>query len=267
MTSACLLLGGAPTARLVAMAFCVASSSYAIDRIVDSKRDAHPSRTRALLAVKGLVPLSFALFAIAVLLGVTSEHPVAGLLTVAFPLSVALYVLPWMQHLSMRLSRAGFRRIKDIPFAKSFYVPACWSLLVLWAWPFFPRAGTREVAFAVLVLFPSLFVTAAACDLRDEQADRAAGIITFAVALGRKRALAMLRVIQAASMAAFLALSVAGLLPAVAGWLALSGLSVLWCLRRLSQPEADVTFFSDVVFDLLWVFQPLPAVAAAILRG
>lgn len=262
MTSACLLLGGLPTLRLLAMAFCITTSSYAVDRIVDLRRDAHLSRTRAIKTMPGLVPASVALFGAAVALGATSEHPLAGLLTLVFPLSVALYVMPWMHHLSERLGRSGIRRIKDIPLAKSFYVPACWALMVVWAAPFFPSASYREAAFAVIFLLPSLFVTAAACDLRDEQADRAAFILTFPVLLGQPRTIAMLRTIQGASMVVFLALSLVGLVPGVVALLALSGLPVLLCLKWLTRPGADVAFFCDVVFDLLWVFQPLPALVA-----
>lgn len=261
VTSACLLLGGLPPLRLLVMAFCVTTSSYAVDRIADLERDGHLSRTRALQKTRGLVHASVALFAAAVALGATSEHPLTGVLTFVFPLSVALYVIPWMHHVSPRLGRTGLRRIKDIPLAKSFYVPLCWALLVPWAAPFFRSAGYREALLAMVVLLPSLFVTAAACDLRDEHADRVAGIVTFPVLLGPERTIAMLRTIQGAAMAIFVGLFVLGLVPGVVALLALGGMPAVWCLERLTRPGADVALFSDVVFDLLWVVQPLPALA------
>lgn len=268
MTTACLLLGGLPPFRLLVMAFCVASSSYAIDRIVDRGRDAdHVIRTRHLPNTRALATVSAALFGGAVALGLSSERPVTGVLTLVFPVSVTLYVVPWMHRLNGRFQRAGLRRIKDIPFAKPFYVPGCWALMVVWAAPFFPGAAGSQVALAMLFLYPSLFITAAACDIRDEHADRAAGIRTFPVVLGRSRAIFMLQTVQVASMSLAVAVSALGLVPAVVGLLAPSGLAVWWCLGRLAAPDADVVFFADVVFDLLWILQPLPALAATALAS
>lgn len=263
MTAACLLLGGVPPVRLLVMAFCITTSSYTVDRLADLRRDAHLSRTRALQQMPALGPASLVLFAVAVVLGLTSEHPASGILTLVFPASVALYVVPWMHHFSRRLERAGVRRVKDVPLAKSFYVPACWALMVVWAAPFFPAAGRRETLLAMLVLLPSLFITPVACDVRDEHADRASGIITFPVLLGRSRTVVLLCAVQIASTLLFSVFWGLGLVPGVAAIFALSGLPVIFCLRRLTRPDADVGFFADVVFDLLWVFQPLPALAAA----
>jgi 4-hydroxybenzoate polyprenyltransferase len=267
ITSASLLLGGLPPLRLLAMAFCVTTSSYAVDRIADLERDAHLSRAQGLQRMRGLIPASVGLFAAGVALGATSQHPRSAVLTFVFPLSVALYVLPWMHHLSPRLARGGMRRIKDIPLAKSFYVPLCWALLVPWAAPFFPSAGYRDALLAMSCLLPSLFITAAACDLRDEDADRAAGTLTFPVLLGRRRTISLLCAIQGASTVFIVALSLLGLVPGVAALLALGGLPTWLSLGRLTRPEADLVFFADVVFDLLWVLQPLPALAAAALAA
>jgi 4-hydroxybenzoate polyprenyltransferase len=267
MTTACLLLGGLPPFRLLAMAFCIAMSSYAVDRLVDLERDTHLSRTQTLRRLPALAPLCLALFGIAVALGFTSAHPVAGVITLVFPLTVALYVLPWMHRLPPPLRISGVGRIKDIPLVKAFYVAACWTLFVLWAAPFFPSISGPRIAFAMTFLFPSLFVTVTACDLRDEAADRAAGILTFPVLLGRPRTVTMLRTIQLASIAAFLFLWTVDLSSAVVAILALSGLLTFSCLERLARPEVDAGFYADVVFDLLWVFQPLPAAAATWLTG
>jgi 4-hydroxybenzoate polyprenyltransferase len=266
MTTACLLLGGFPPLRLLAMAFCITMSSYAVDRLADLRRDAHLARTRTLRRLRALAPASFALFGIAVALGLTSPHPVSGFATVLFPLTVALYVLPWMHHLPEPLRPSRFRRIKDIPLVKAFYVAACWALFVPWAAPFFPAPG-RQIAFSMIFLLPSLFVTVTACDLRDEAADRAAGILTFPVLLGRPGTLRMLRAVQLASMTASVLLWATGLASSVVAILSLSGLPTFLCLRRLARPEVDAGFYADVVFDLLWVFQPLPAVAVTALTG
>jgi 4-hydroxybenzoate polyprenyltransferase len=261
MTTACLLLGGPPPFRLLAMAFCVATSSYAVDRLADLARDAHLARTRTIRRLRALAPLSLALFGIAVALGLTSAHPVSGVVTLLFPMTVALYVLPWMHLLPRPLRPSGVRRIKDIPLVKAFYVAACWTLFVLWAAPFFPSAPANRIAFAMIFLFPSFFVTVTACDLRDEAADRAAGILTFPVLLGRLRTVTMLRTVQLGSMAFFLLLWIAGFATRVDAVLAISGLPTFWCLGRLARPEVDAGFYADVVFDLLWVFHPLPAAA------
>jgi 4-hydroxybenzoate polyprenyltransferase len=267
MTAVCLLLGGLPPVRLLAMAFCIAMSSYALDRLADLGRDAHVSRTQTLRRFPALVPLCLALFGIAVALGITSEHPVSGVLPLVFPVTVALYVLPWMHLLPESLRISGVRRIKDIPLVKAFYVAACWTLFVPWAAPFFPTAPGGRIAFAMLFLFPSFFVTVTACDLRDEAADRAAGIVTFPVLLGRPRTLTMLRTVQLGSIAFFLLLWSAGFASGVDALLVLSGLPTLLCLERLARPEVDPGFYADVVFDLLWVFQPLPAAAFTSLAG
>jgi 4-hydroxybenzoate polyprenyltransferase len=266
MTTACLLLGGLPPLRLLAMAFCVVTSSYAVDRLADLRRDAHPTRTRTLRRLRALAPASLALFGIAVALGLTSAHPISGFVTLLFPLTVALYVLPWMHRLPELLRPSEFRRIKDIPLVKAFYVAACWALFVPWAAPFFPAPG-RQIAWAVIFLLPSLFVTVTACDVRDEAADRAAGILTFPVLLGRARTLKMLRAVQLASMTVSVLLWVTGLASSVVAILALSGLPTFLCLGRLARPEVDAGFYADVVFDLLWVFQPLPAAAVVALTG
>ena len=267
MTMACLLLGGLPPLRLLVMAFCIATSSYAVDRLADLARDAHDSRTRALRRLPALVPVCVGLFGLAVVLGLTSAHPVSGLFPLVFPATVALYVLPWMPLLPEALRISGIRRIKDVPLVKAFYVPACWALFVLWAAPFFPAAHGARLTFAMLFLFPLFFVTATGCDLRDEAADRAAGILTFPVLLGRPKTVTMLRAIQLASITVPVLLWSLGLSSSVVAILAVSGLPTFLCLGRLTRPEIDAGFYSDVVFDLLWVFQPLPAAAATCLMG
>jgi 4-hydroxybenzoate polyprenyltransferase len=260
LTSA-LFLGGAPSWRAPVIAFTVTMSSYTLDRLIDLARDGNIARANSLRGLRGLRLLNGLAFLSALALGFTSEQPLVGVVTLLFPLSVALYSAHWIPWLIPALGRQNIRRIKDIPYAKAVYVPACWSGVVALAALLEPRSTPLRGMMAALFVFATTFVAATACDLRDIQEDARRGVRTIPARFGATRAMWLLQAVNLATVAIPLLGVAAGVLPRPALALALYPLPVALYLHRMGSPGADLTFYSDVIADAAFLVQPLLAFA------
>lgn len=228
------------------IAFTVTMPSYTMDRLVDLGRDGNLTRAGSLHRVRGLRLLSGLIFLTGLALGFTSAQPLVGWVALLFPLSVALYTAPWIAWLIPALGRRGIRRIKDIPYAKAVYVPACLSGLVVIAALLAPPSTAMREVLAALFIFITTFVGGIACDLRDIPEDARNGVHTVPVRFGAARALRFIQGVNLATVAIPLLGVATGVLLPPAFALALYPLPVALYLHRMGRPGADLAFYGDV---------------------
>ncbi len=206
-------------------AFASAFAVYNLDRVADTTvGDGSTSPRRAALVQRFRGPLWGAVAIAAGLTVVVAARSgwVASLWILAFPLAGVLYVTPLI----------GGRRLKDIPYIKSFYVPACWCTFIgLAASMSAQRFDGTIVAFAVF-FYLRMFVSAGLGDIRDAHLDAATGVRTFAVALGRARASRVIAAAHAASIGGVALAAVVGVLPLGAIWLVVPATFGYACYRR-----------------------------------
>lgn len=241
-----------PVSAAVA-AFASAFAVYNFDRIADrTANDGSSSPQRAALMRRHRTLIIAAVcLACLTMVGVAVSSGVAGSFWVlAFPIGGVLYVLPLV---------AG-KRLKDIPYLKSLYVPACWCTFVGLA----ASLGGLEVGSALLVFtaffFLRAFVSAAVGDIRDVEADRAAGVHTFVVALGRKRGAQVIDAAHASSIALLVVAASLGLAPVGITALVIPSMFGYACYRRItarpdeSELAHDLYDFEVVAYaPMLWL--------------
>lgn len=183
-----MMVGKQPTWDMMVLPFLCTFCVYNFDRLADTETDLQSTPERVRLLKRYRYWLRFAVavaFFCMVGLALTS-----GLLTLfitlAFPMAGVLYVLP-----IFRFGR--IRRLKDVPLLKSFYVPACWCLLVVLAIHLGQvRWFQPGILFVFAFVYLRIFLGAIIGDIRDIEADRAAGIQTLAGFLGLARSYQML---------------------------------------------------------------------------
>lgn len=254
------LAGLTPSWRTAAIAFCSTYAVYNFDRLADRSgvdSAAVPERARALRAYRRWLWGSV-LGALLVAVGLALTHSVlAVVLTLLFPLSVIAYVLPLLPF-------GHIRRLKDIPLLKSFYVPACWCIVVLLGIHIGQLGWLSAGALIALAfMFIRMLVSASVGDVRDYESDRQAGTQTLVVALGLPASYKVLNTLNAASLlalalagAAGLGLGTPGLIPAVA----IAIVSWHYFLRRPAQRE----LWCDVYDFELILCAPLVLLTAAL---
>lgn len=237
------LLAGHPVPLLAAVAaFTAAFAVYNFDRIADATEgDGTTSPQRAALVRRARGPIIVTVaVACVVTVGIAVVSGWAGALWVlAFPLGGVLYVAPVF---------AG-RRLKDVPYLKSAYVPACWCTFVGQA----AYLGAIEldaglVAFTAFY-FLRAFASGALGDLRDVEVDRAAGTRTFAVALGARRARWVVEAAHALSIAGLVLAARLGMLPVGATVLVLPAMFGYACFRSFLAAPEDSEFVLEL-YDL-----------------
>lgn len=127
----------------------------------------------------------------------------AAFWVLSFPLAAVLYIAPGF---------AG-HRLKDIPYFKSGYVPACWCSFIGSAAAFGGiEIDTTLVVFS-LFFFLRMVASCGIGDMRDLDLDRAAGVRTIAVALGHTGARWGVELVQALSIAGIVLAAIFGLVP------------------------------------------------------
>ncbi len=180
-TTAALAMRHAPTLVSGAVVFLIAMSSYALDRIADPPLHATRGETRLLVVAATLGFLGTA--------GIARElDREARFFLCVFPVAVALYGARWIP----RSFGSRWRRLKDIPFAKAFYVAFFWAMLVTEACLAMRMPCSSTLIAASIFVYGKIFVGVVACDLKDEEADRRDGVVTFPVRLGASVCIAFL---------------------------------------------------------------------------
>lgn len=235
-----ILDGRVPSLALAAAAWLFVYGSYAIDRI--SERD---PANRA----KGTVVAALALIASFAITGVAGG-PRSLTLLLVFPLSVALYGTPLV---ALLVSGSPIRRLKDIPYFKNFYTAFFWGLFGVFAALF---SGIDEMGtwlFAFLFCAIHAFVNNTYCDVKDVARDRADGVRTIVGALGIRRTLVLLQLVNLAGALVVVPFVALGIVPRWALGLCLSGIHGFVVLAVAARPGADHERLAQVAMDIGWL--------------
>ncbi|MFT3736394.1 MAG: UbiA family prenyltransferase [Rhodocyclaceae bacterium] len=249
-----------PVWSLLVAVWLLVYASYQIDSLGELKDfDANTasSRSRYLQARKRRVVLQ----GVAAFLGamlVTALH--AGvwmsLSLLLFPASVVLYGMPVLRRLSLGL--IPFDCVKSIPYAKSFYTAFFWGLLGVFSLRYVDPACSVGGALLVFALFAQrLFINTVFSDFKDIERDRAAGVQTPFVALGRER---VLRILRALNLVTPLLLSAAvgtGALPLAALGLCATVVYAQCYLTAARRGHTDAELLCNLVADAEWLLWPL----------
>jgi 4-hydroxybenzoate polyprenyltransferase len=251
-TLAAQALAGLPLAALPALVvFLTLYSIYSLDRAAEPDADGltHPeragfSRTHARL-MRGT-----ALGAYAVALPLAWAHAGArGAGAALLPLvAVLLYSFPFLP--APVASRVGFSRLKEVLVLKNVVVAATLAAtpVLLLA----PGAGDGRARLALaaagVFLFGRWWINTLLFDVRDEAGDRANGIRTVPVALGRARTLHLLQAANALLGAATLAAPLLLPLPRIFAVLS-AGSVYAWAYLTAMGTGTDENFLCDVVAD------------------
>jgi len=244
------LAGIAPEPAAPLVVFLTFFAVYGLDRAAEPDADdlTHPERARfSRVHARLLRGTALAAYALALPVAWTYAGP-RGAAAALLPLAaVLLYSFPLLPAPVAR--RVGFARLKEVLVVKNLVVAATLSatptLLVL--------AGGAGPARAALLasgafLFGRWWINTLTFDLRDEAGDRANGVRTVPVALGRARTFRLLHggnaLLGAAALAAPLLLPV-GPRFALLAWSS----AYAWVYLRAMEGGGDEHFLCDVVAD------------------
>lgn len=250
MTLAAQTLAGLPREPLAALAvFLTLYSVYSLDRAAEPDADGltHPERARFSRTNAGLMrATALAAYATALPLAWAYAGP-RGAAAVLLPLAAVLvYSFPFLPAPLAR--RLGFSRLKEVLVLKNVVVAATLAAtptLLLAAGGADARPALAGVG---LFLFGRWWINTVLFDLRDEAGDRANGIRTVPVVLGRARVLRLLHAANLALGAAALAAPLLLPLPSAFALLA-AGSVYAWGYLRAMGTGADEHFVCDVVAD------------------
>jgi 4-hydroxybenzoate polyprenyltransferase len=244
------LAGHAPSPVAPLVVFLTLFAVYGLDRAAEPDADAraHPERARFARKHAGRMrAAALAAYAAALPLAWWSVGP-AGTAAALLPLAAVLvYSFPFLPGAVAR--RVGFARLKEVLVVKNVVVAgtlaATPTLLVLAE---APGAARAPLAATAAFLFGRWWVNTVTFDLRDEQGDRAGGIRTLPVVLGRARTLRLLHAANALVGAAALAAPLFAPVPATFALLA-CGTPYTWAYLRALEAGGDEHFLCDVVAD------------------
>jgi 4-hydroxybenzoate polyprenyltransferase len=251
--------GAAPAASGVIVAFACVFAVYNFDRLADrspAEGRSTPERRAAVQRWRALLRLSIVACAVLVVVLGAWVSAAAFAWTVAFPLLGLVYVLPLRK-------RGAIRRLKDVPYLKAFYAPACWIELVAVSLSHGRQGATPAVLAFAAFAYARLFISVNLGDLRDVDDDAAAGIRTLPQRLGRRGTLRFLEALQWTSAGGLLVLVGAGVVPV--GMLGLLGpVALAYAIFRayVRRPERHELLFE--LYDLeLALYAPAWALASA----
>ncbi|MCY1083230.1 UbiA family prenyltransferase [Archangium lansingense] len=245
------VLAGLPAEPLPPfIAFLVIYSIYSLDRVTELDADSrtHPERARFSQRHAGLIRGS-ALAAYALALGLAGRRGAWCVAVTLLPLAALLvYSFPFLPRAVAH--RVGFSRLKEVFVLKNVWVAgtlAATPVLLAGVFHGAVRNGKPLVATGVFLL-GRWAVNVILFDVRDEAGDRANGLRTIPVVLGRARTLRLLHGINVLLVLLALAVPLFGL---ASPRFALLGVSCLYAwvyLRRVERTE-DIHFLCDVVSD------------------
>jgi 4-hydroxybenzoate polyprenyltransferase len=223
---------------------------YTLDRAADADADDHTHPERARFSrrnARRMRTASLAAYALALALAATRG---------GWAVAVALLPLAALLLYSFRIvppriaRRVGFARIKEILVFKNVWVSATLAGTATLL-PVAPAgAAPRWPAAAAMggFLFGRWWINTLVFDLRDEAGDRANGLRTVPVVLGRTRTLRLLHAGNAALAAAVLAVPLLGWARPLFALLAASSVYA-WIYLRALAAGGDPHFLCDVAAD------------------
>lgn len=229
---------------------CISYASYTLDQVADVDRFSDDLRSeRVGAAGKSRISRASALlaFAVSVLVTAYAAGVAALAMLLVFPLAVAMHGTPLLGVLTR--DALGYRRIKDVPYAKAFHTASILALIAPFCALFLDVHEPRLTALLFVWFFLRCFSNTVACDYKDLERDRAEGVQTIPMALGIARTTAMLLIVDFVCIA----LAIAGI--GWGGWppwtaaLALAVLGSSVALVHLTCTWREHEFICNVVLD------------------
>ncbi len=232
------------------IAFLIAFVAFNLNHLAELKEDIinYPARVK-FLAEKRLIFISLIIFS-SVLIFILSLSNFNLLLAPLFAFTIiVLYTIKWVPSIAGRFLR--FRRLKEIPFIKTFLAAfsaaGCTYLLVF----FSSQQVLLGSALGVLSLFFFLriFIASLAFDVRDIEGDARFNIRTFPVLLGHKKALFLLCLLNSFSFALYSSLALQKLVPFTFFWVNLIITIYSFMFIYLFTTKFDKKVLCDVIVD------------------
>ncbi|WP_375769135.1 UbiA family prenyltransferase [Archangium gephyra] len=245
------VLAGLPAEPLPPLlTFLVIYAIYSLDRVTELHADrlTHPERAsfsqRHARLIRGSAGAAYVLAL--VLAG--SRGPWSVAVTLLPLAALLLYSFPVLPRAVAR--RVGFSRLKEVFVLKNLWVAATLAATpVLLAGVFHGGVGHSTPLLAIgAFLLGRWAINVILFDVRDEAGDRANGLRTLPVVLGRARTLRLLQGLNALLAVLAVAVPLLGLAPPR---FALLGLSCpyAWAYLRQVERSRDIHFLCDVVSD------------------
>jgi 4-hydroxybenzoate polyprenyltransferase len=253
--------GGAASVAGVLVPFAAVFAVYNFDRLADrSPAEGRSTPARRITMQRLRAPLRVLIvlaLGSVVVLGACAG-PIALAWSLAFPLLGTIYALPIIP-----LRR--IRRLKDVPFVKTFYVAACWTVFVGASLCHARLEANPAIACFVAFVYVRLFVSASLGDLRDANDDADAGVRTVPQELGAAATLRLLTALQQASVLVILvAVALAWMPPAALGLLIPAAFAYAVFRAYARHPERQELLFE--LYDLeLVLYAPAWWLASAAL--
>jgi len=247
-----ILLGGGLTFVLLLMAYLFSYGAYMINRGSEIEEDAisNPGRTGYLAGRRRYLPLiAGACFGIGYLLAALTN--LIFLIALLIPLFLSLLYSVGSKRL---VSVLGVRRLKEKLLVKNVSISFGWSLIPLLVGLYYQNFSL-PLLLLVPFIFQRLMVNTLLFDIRDLEGDRANGIRTLPIALGKKPAFQVMGAIDLVSAAYLVGLLISGSFPLYS--LVLILLPAYSLINRwvASKGWANMNFLCDVVADgeyVLW---------------
>ena len=247
-----ILLGVRPTLPLVTMAYLFSYGAYTMNRSTELKADAvsHPQRTGYLSRRGRYLPvITFGCFAGGYLLAAITN--LIFFVALLVPLLLSLLYSVGSSRLVPLL---GARKLKEKLLAKNLSVSFSWSLIPLLVALYYQQASLVLLLLAPYI-FLRLMLNTILFDVRDVEGDKANGIRTLPIALGRARSFRFLAVLDLISLLYLAWLEGFSLFPSYAIVLIVLPLYSSYYRWLASSHPAKIDFVCDVVADgeyILW---------------
>jgi len=193
--------------------FFITFSIYNFNRKTDEKEDfiSYPERFSFVvkhsryLFIGALISCIFA-----VLIAFNRSIETAAILI--SPLIIAtLYGVAWVP--KPLNEKVKFRRLKEIPILKDFFVALGWFAIPFLATYYWFESITISTWLVASFIFIRIYIGAVIFDVRDVTGDKMTGIKTLPVLIGEKRTILLLTLLNTASLFLFLFITYQGLLP------------------------------------------------------
>ncbi|MBN1881467.1 MAG: 4-hydroxy-3-methylbut-2-enyl diphosphate reductase [Deltaproteobacteria bacterium] len=207
----------------------------------DPLREALYTRYKTALSLSGVVT-----FAVSLLLAFMISGAVVVLLVAATLMGIA-YSVKVVPESFERFTR--YRRLKDIPASKTFFVAGAWAAIA-GAVPYFSaidRITFMSFLAVFFIAFLLVFIRAALYDIRDIQGDAVVGRETIPIVIGKGWTQRLLVVLTALVMCVLIVSTATGLVTSVGWWLLIIPFYT-FCVLYLYHRRV---IFQGIVFELV----------------
>jgi 4-hydroxybenzoate polyprenyltransferase len=248
--TAALILGRMPTLDLLVMAYLFSNGAYTLNRASEVEQDnvSHPARTDYLRSRAKLLPFIAGLyFLVGYSLAFFRNLYFFGALLLPLVLSL-LYSFG-----SKRFTKVvGSGRLKEKLLIKNLAISFGWSLIPLLVGLYYLQLGLPLLLLSPFI-FLRLMVNTIFFDVRDVQADAMYGTGTIPAVYGISTAGNVMWILDGASLAYIVLVTIAGMVPSYA--ITLAVFPLYSSLYRLVSRVSDQNLIRDLVADgeyLLW---------------